>query len=669
MARDKRDLFGEVPDYDLYLRYLYDFESVVRVLNPDADDDAIAELVQRERNTATMLLEQAGTMLGEKVAPLASKATEFTINEDGEIVWPRSIKRPFDALAKFEYVAMSVSEEAGGHGLSHFIAETFHELLYRADPGFASIPLLRDDILNVVATRGSEWVREHYALPSLREGVTTASMQLTEPHAGSDVGGVRVRATPLDAEATAALTATQREWAETAVAAGETVARIKGTKTFITSATCDAFDHVALVLARDEAVYDDTLGSTKGISLYLVPKWIGFGDEAERNPTRCTALEHKQGILRSPTSEVFHDNSLGIRIGGSGMGLRYMFDVMNPARTAITRQAMAIIQEAQLLARDYANERQQFGVPIGDFGQVAHMVAQLEMYSQLFRAITTEMSHTHDIADAVEHRLAALESSSPEREQLEQQLARLESKTALLIPAAKYLVPTIAERQTSNAVQIEGGRGYMMESRTGALYRDVKITGIYEGTNEINAGLFLSEVIKSAMPVKSRGNIDWLLGEIEENAGAFDREFAVMADAVMDTCARLRESLGQVVAFKRQAMDRADSANGGDNELSLLAKTATETMLKTYGCYLLLRQAQTLKGAYEQELAQQTTDGGDPELDAEQSRLGSAYRRKADVAAMLIEDLRSRVAEYVHEVEALTPDTLPRIRRVAAGLR
>ncbi len=674
MARDKRDLFGEVPDYDLYLRHLYDFESVVRVLNPDADADTVAELARRERTTATMLLEQAGAMLGEKVAPLANKETEFTINDDGDIVWPRSVKRPFDALAKFEYVAMSVDESVGGHGLSHFIAETFHELLYRADPAFASMPLLRDDILSLVATRGSEWVVERYAKPGLREGATTASMQLTEPHAGSDVGGILVRATAVNADsdsADQALTDTQRDWVRAAAGAGETVARIKGTKTFITSATSEAYDHVALVLAREEDQYEKTLGSTRGISLYLVPKWIGFGDDRERNTTRCTSIEHKQGIRRSTTSEVYHDDSLGLRIGGAGQGLHYMFEVMNPARGAITRQALAIVQEALLLARDYAAERKQFGVPINEFGQVTQMVAELEMYCQLFRAITTEVSHTHDMVTAIERRLAALGEASPEKERLERRHAQLQGKIALLIPAMKYLVPTIAERQASNAVQIEGGRGFMMESRIGSLYRDVKITGIYEGTNEINAGLFLSRVLKGELqPDKARAQLGWLLQGIDEAEGDFAGEFADSVSAVQDASRRLRESLAQLVAFKAQAMERDGSAKGGDNDLSLLAKTVTETMLKTYGCYLILRQAQTLKHAYEQESGARE-DGGEDAADeaAERSRVGSAYRRKADIADMLIEDLRSRLAEYDNAIEGLTPETLPRIRRVAAGLR
>lgn len=671
MARDKRDLFREVPDYDLYIRHLYDFESVVRVLNPDADADRLADLARRERTTATMLLEQAGSMLGEKVAPFAHKETEYTINDDGDIVWPRSVRRPFDALAKFEYVALSVDEAVGGHGLSHFIAETFHELLYRADPAFASMPLLRDDILNLVATRGSEWVVERYARPGLREGATTASMQLTEPQAGSDVGGVMVRATPLEASADTNLSDVQRAWVHEAAAAGETIARIKGTKTFITSGSCDAYDHVALVLAREEDRYEDTLGSTDGISLYLVPKWIGFGDDRERNTTRCTSLERKQGILRSTTSEIYHDDSLGIRIGGAGMGLRYMFEVMNPARGAITRQALAIVQEALLLARDYAGDRKQFGVPIAEFGQVTQMVAELEMYCQLFRAITTEVSHTHDMVSAVESRLVTLEESSPEKERLDRQLARLESKIALLIPAMKYLVPTIAERQVSNAVQIEGGRGFMMESRIGSLYRDVKITGIYEGTNEINAGLFLSRVLKGEMiPAKARARLGWLLEEIDDAAGDFDDEFADSLGAVLDASGRLRESLAQLVEFKSRAMERDGSVKAGDNDLSLLAKTVTETMLKTYGCYLLLRQAQTLKRAYERESDERPDTGDDASGEAvERSRLGSAYRRKADIADMLVEDLRSRIAEYAKVIEAFTPETLPRMRRVAAGLR
>lgn len=673
MARDKRDLFGEVPDYDLYVRHLYDFETIARVLQPDADDDTIADRVKREQTTAAMLLEQAGAMLGEKVAPLADKATEFTINDDGEIVWPRSVKRPFAALAEFEYVAMSVSEAVGGHGLSHFITGVFHELLYRADPGFASIPLLRDDILNVVATRGSEWIRKRYAQPSLHEGVTTASMQLTEPHAGSDIGGVRVSATAVDAEPGATspdLSAVQRDWVREAVAAGETVARIKGTKTFITSATCDAFDHLALVLARDQDVYEDTLGSTAGISLYLVPKWIGFGDEPERNPTRCTSLEHKQGILRSPTSEVFHDDSLGIRIGDPGKGLRYMFEVMNPAREAITRQAMSIAQEALLLARRYAGERRQFGVPIAEFGQVTHMVAQLEAYCQFFRAVTTEASHAHDMAAAVRSRLALIDDSSPEKGELERQLAQLESKIALLIPAMKYLVPAIAERQVSNAVQIEGGRGFMMESRIGSLYRDVKITAIYEGTGEINAALFLTEIIKGEMPVKSRAKLGWLLDEIDRGVASLDDEFADSARAVLETSNRVRESLVQLVEFKQNATDRDGSVKAGDNDLSLLAKTVTETVLKTYGCHLLLRQAQTLKTADARESSEQAGTAGDGSSEeAERSRLGSAYRRKADIAAMLVQDLRARIVEYSDAIESLTPDALPRLRRVAAGLR
>ena len=116
MARDKRDLFGEVTDYDLYLRYLYDFESVVRVLNPDADAETIAELVRRERTTATMLLEQAGAMLGEKVAPLAPTTSSSRYSLKQQSCWktrshsdfgetrriPRRTKLPLPIVSRFK---------------------------------------------------------------------------------------------------------------------------------------------------------------------------------------------------------------------------------------------------------------------------------------------------------------------------------------------------------------------------------------------------------------------------------------------------------------------------------------------------------------------------------------------------------------------------------------
>lgn len=284
-------------------------------------------------------------------------------------------------------------------------------------------------------------------------------MNLTEPQAGSDVGALRTAATP----------ATDGSW------------RIKGSKIFITWGEHELAENIVhLVLARTPGA----LAGTKGISLFLVPKFLpdAAGAFTRRNDLRCVSIEHKLGIHASPTCTMSfgdHDECVGWLIGPENAGMRAMFTMMNAARINVGLEGVAISERAYQGALSYARERVQ-SAPFG-----SKSPARIIEHPDVRRMLMTLRANTQATRAIAYYNGAAIDRSRVEPDPEKKQAAR--GLADLLTPITKAYATDTGVEMASLAIQVFGGMGFIEETGAAQHYRDIRIAPIYEGTNGIQA--------------------------------------------------------------------------------------------------------------------------------------------------------------------------------------
>jgi alkylation response protein AidB-like acyl-CoA dehydrogenase len=331
---------------------------------------------------------------------------------------------------------------------------------HAASVAFANGPMLTMAAIDALNAHGSTTLKRAY-LNKLVSGEWMGTMQLTEPQAGSDVGGLRTRA--------------ER--------AGDGSYRIKGQKIFITFGEHDFTENIIhFVLAR----LPDAPPGTRGISLFLVPKFLlqPDGSLGARNDVRAHSVEHKLGIHGSPTcTMIFGDagGATGFLIGEENAGMSCMFTMMNRARLAVGLQGVGIAECATQKALSYARERRQGRTAAMDPAQSAPIIAHPDVRRMLLtmRALT-QAARTVCYATAL-----AIDRS--ERESDEAKRSAAHAQASLLTPVAKAFSTDIANDVASLGIQVHGGMGYIEETGAAQLFRDARIAAIYEGTNGIQA--------------------------------------------------------------------------------------------------------------------------------------------------------------------------------------
>lgn len=408
-------------------------------------------------------LEENGRFVSDVIAPLNRVGDEQGAGFDpstGTVSMPTGFKTAYDRYVEAGWGAAPFPSEFGGGSFPWLAAVVTQEMMTSANASLAMLPLLTQGAIDLLLHHGSDDQKRRY-LPAMIKGDWTATMNLTEPEAGSDLGAIRTRAERLD----------------------DGTYRITGTKIFISYGEHDMADNIIhLVLAR-------TLGApegTKGISCFIVPKNL-VSDEGvlgERNDLRCTAIEHKMGIKASPTCVMsYGDNggAVGYLVGEENQGMRYMFTMMNRARLSVGVQGLALAERSYQDALAYAKERRQGrapGVdpgessPIIDHPDVRRMLMRMRSLIEAMRAIIYVAAESMDLAD---------NHPDPEIRSAKQEEADL------LIPVAKAWCTEMGTEVTSLAIQVHGGLGYIEESGLPQYYRDVRIASIYEGTNGIQA--------------------------------------------------------------------------------------------------------------------------------------------------------------------------------------
>ncbi len=414
-----------------------------------------------DADTLVAVIEEAGKFSAEVLEPLNRVGDkEGSKLVDGKVVTPQGWSAAYRQFVEQGWGALPCPVEFGGQGLPEIAQMAAAEIWNSANMSFGLCPLLTQGAIHALMIAGSDEQKSIY-LPKMVTGEWTGTMNLTEPHAGSDLGEIRTKAVP----------------------DGEGSYRIFGTKIFITYGDHELSENIIhLVLAR----LPDAPAGTKGISLFLVPKYLvnADGSIGARNDVVCAGVEHKLGIHASPTCVMQYgeaDGAVGYLIGAENRGLNTMFFMMNQARLAVGVQGVAIAERATQHAEAYARERRQ-GAKFG--GKAGEMVAIIEhadiRRSLLHMKAMTQASRMICLATAGEIDMSHLSDDAELR-------ASASARGALLTPVAKAFSTDASLEVASIGVQIHGGMGFIEETGAAQYLRDARILPIYEGTNGIQA--------------------------------------------------------------------------------------------------------------------------------------------------------------------------------------
>ena len=379
---------------------------------------------------------------------------------DGSVSTPTGFKDAYKQIVEGGWIGISVPSEFGGQGLPATLTEIVNEFFCSANMAFAMYPGLTQGAIAALLTHASAELKTKY-LPKMVEGVWTGTMNLTEPHCGTDLGLLRSKATKQ----------------------ADGSYKISGTKIFISAGEHDLSENIIhLVLARIEGAP----AGTKGISLFLVPKFLvkDDGSLGARNAVGCGSIEEKMGIHGNSTCVMNYDGATGWLIGEEHRGLNAMFVMMNEARLGVGVQGLALSEVAYQNAAAYAKERLQgrsiSGVkypdkpadPIVVHPDVRRILMSIRAFNEAARALVMWTALKSDVA----HR------SDDEKER-----KSADDHMGLLTPVIKGVLTDSGFANAVLAQQIFGGHGYIAEHGMEQFVRDSRIAQIYEGANGIQA--------------------------------------------------------------------------------------------------------------------------------------------------------------------------------------
>jgi alkylation response protein AidB-like acyl-CoA dehydrogenase len=455
-----------VPGMRLYLEKMVDWEALLTLRQGDGVD------VEAEVDAFRTILETTAAM-AESFQPAAREhwAVEAQLTPDGGAESPPHIREAYEKLREAGLVSLAVEEAYGGYGLPALLNGIYLEMISRADPSLMMIVGLQTGAAGDIQKYGSEEIKQKW-LPRFVTGEVQGCMDLTEPQAGSDLGGISARATDLP----------------------DGSIQVDGQKIFISNGGAE----VHLVLARDADTFEESKGTTNGLSLLLVPR---NRDDGSPNGVRVPRLERKLGIHGSATCEVVYEEAIGVRLGEKGQGFRAMLELMNNARLGVASQSLGICDAALWDAVTYARQRKQFGKPIAEQPLVQAMLAKMVVNTEGVRAM---LYRAYSLLDGVLAREGALKREDlpeVERVRIQEELERDITRVRLLTPLCKYYATEVCNDITRDALQVFGGIGFTMDADVGKLHADSLIMTIYEGTSEIQASFALREMGKGALGV------------------------------------------------------------------------------------------------------------------------------------------------------------------------
>ena len=434
------------------------------VLDTVADIDGLSKLegfAHVESDVVDAILEEASKFAGNVLSPLNKPGdNEGSRVADGVVTTPKGWTEAYQQFVEGGWNGVSAPEAFDGGSLPQALTLATVEMWNSANLAFSLCPLLTQGAIESILAHGTSAQQKTY-LKKLVSGEWSATMNLTESQAGSDVGALRSKAEPAE----------DGSW------------RISGQKIFITYGEHEMSENIIhLVLARTPGAP----AGTKGISLFIVPKYLvnEDGTLGKRNDLKCVSLEEKIGIHASPTAVMsYGDNGecVGYLLGEENKGMACMFTMMNNARLNVGVQGLAIAERAYQKAVEYARERKQGQAP----GMAKGEMAAIVHHADVRRMLMTMRAHVEAMRCLIYLNGAALDRAhhGADAEAREKAMGLAE----LLTPLSKAWCTDLGVEMASQAVQVHGGMGFIEETGVGQYYRDARILPIYEGTNGIQA--------------------------------------------------------------------------------------------------------------------------------------------------------------------------------------
>jgi alkylation response protein AidB-like acyl-CoA dehydrogenase len=451
-----------------------------------------------DRETAQAILQECAKIAEQEIAPLSRQGDEIGVSfNEGTVTTAPGYKEAFKTYSEGGWTGLGGEPEFGGMGMPKVITALHEEMLCSADIAFSLYPGLTAGAGLSIAKHATEALKERY-LTRLYAGDWMATMCLTEPHSGTDLGLIYTKAIPNE----------------------DGSFDVSGTKIFITAGEHDITENIVhLVLAK----LPGAPAGPRGISLFLVPKYQVNDDESlgDFNNVTCGSIEHKMGINASATCVMNFDGSKGYLVGEENKGLACMFTMMNFERIGVGIQGIGAAERSYQNALEYAKERLQgrslsgakypekSADPILVHGDVRRMLLNMKSLTEGSRALSTYISMTLDMATYGEGELKA----------------KGESLSALMTPLAKAFFTDLGLDNTVAGQQIFGGHGYIREWGQEQLVRDVRIAQIYEGTNGIQAMDLLARKVAASKGALMQVFIDEVNTYIEQTSADNMKEF------------------------------------------------------------------------------------------------------------------------------------------------
>ncbi|HJS39924.1 MAG TPA: acyl-CoA dehydrogenase C-terminal domain-containing protein [Sphingomicrobium sp.] len=409
------------------------------------------------------ILTEGGRFCEEVLQPLNRVGDEEGCirHDDGSVTTPPGFKEAWDQFVANGWTTLSAPQEYGGQGMPHILSTAIAEYLCSSNHSFEMYNGLTQGVIAAMLIKASDEQKATY-LPNMISGKWTGTMNLTEPHAGTDLGLIKTRADPQD----------------------DGSYRITGTKIFISAGEHDLSENIIhLVLAKIAGAPDNV----KGISLFIVPKFLvnADGSLGARNGVSCGSIEHKMGIHGNSTCLLNYDGATGYLVGEPEKGLAAMFIMMNAARLGVGLQGLAQGEVAYQNAVAYAKDRRQ-GRALKPEDRDANAKADSLFVHPDVRRMLMEARAFNEGARAL-ILWGALQVDLTRKSQDEKEREAADDLVSLLTPVIKGYLTDKGFEAAVNAQQVFGGHGYIREWGMEQFVRDARIAQIYEGTNGVQA--------------------------------------------------------------------------------------------------------------------------------------------------------------------------------------